>query len=206
MLKRWRCELRIIPITESCHGGGHFFSLFSKGYRLSPDAAAQSIQFSQPIPINIVLEKQISSNLFFYLIDAGDYYHTVYCCRSSGFLWKAFYGTGTSKKLEQNIDLLTKFWLNDADVGWIVSTSHDHNVKYFEVTYGDYTITEDAIYGTPTVIIVSAPALPLFNMDVGFNATALSQNHKVLYRLDFPMENYHVSAEEQWIAESNGIS
>lgn len=183
-----------------------FFSLFSKGYRLSSDAAAQSIQFSPPISINIILEKQISANLVFYLIDVGDYYDTVYCSCSSGFLWKAFYGTGTSKKSEQNIDLLTKFWLNDADIGWIISTSHDPSVKFFEVTYGDHTITEDAIYEAPTVIIVPDPALHLSNMDAGFSATALSQNHKVLYRLDFPMENYHVSAEEQWIPENNDIS
>ncbi len=172
--------------------------LFHDGYRLTPVSAAHCIRFTQPIQQELLLEKQISSDLVFYLLDTGDSYHTIYSCRV-GPMWKSYYGVGSNQsKNENTIELQTKYWLDDANIGWIVSTSHDPNVTSFKVSYGDQTIEENALKNEPTVIVVPAPNAIISGMGTGFEAVALSKDDVVLYRLNYLMEKYHVTTDYGW--------
>lgn len=172
--------------------------LFLDGYRLTPVSAAHCVRFTQPIQQDLLLEYQISSDLVFYLLDTGDSYHTIYSCRV-GPLWKSYYGVGSNRsKNEDIIELQTKFWLDEANVGWIVSTSHDPNVASFKISYGEKIIAAEALKDEPTVIIVPAPNTVLSGMDFGFDAVALSKDDVVLYRLNYLMEKYHVTTDYGW--------
>lgn len=172
--------------------------LFLDGYRLTPVSAAHCIRFTQPIQQNLLLEHQISSDLVFYLLDTGDSYHTIYSCRV-GPLWKSYYGVGSNQSKNGDIiELQTKFWLDEANVGWIVSTSHDPNVASFKISYGGKIIEANTLKNEPTVIIVPAPDTVLSGMDIGFDAVALSKDHVVLYRLTYLMEKYHVTTDYRW--------
>lgn len=173
--------------------------LFFDGYRFSASSAADYyIRHSHTSEQRLVLEESISPDLSFHLLDRGDSYHTIYS-RRYFFLWKSYYGDNSyRKKADDKIELLNKFWLDDANIGWIVSTSHDPNVTSFKVSYADQTIEKIALKNEPTVIVVPAPNTTLSGMDIGFEASALSKDDVVLYRLNYLMEKYHVTTDYGW--------
>lgn len=191
--KKFRIFVSVIAIFSFAS-----ITLFLDGYRLTPVSAAHCVRFTQPVQQDLLLEEQISSDLVFYLLDTGDSYHTIYSCRF-GPLWKAYYGVGSNRsKNEDIIELQTKFWLDDANIGWIVSTSHDPNVTSFKVSYADQTIEKIALKNEPTVIVVPAPNTTLSGMDIEFEASALSKDDVILYRLNYLMEKYHVTTDYGW--------
>lgn len=172
--------------------------LFFNGYRLSSISAAKNIRFTQSVQQNFILKENISEKLEFYVLDIGDSYYTVYS-RKYGPLWKAYLGVGSNKKKEENknIELITKFWLDDVKIGWLISFSHDKRVTHIEVTYGDLIIDQEVIYGQPTIVVVPAAAsVPFSKMDVGFNAIALSKDDIPLYELCYPMRDQTIYTEE----------
>lgn len=56
-----------------------FISLFLMRYRLSPHSAAQVTHFYQASNSKIILNRQMSPDLVFYLVEVDDQYCTVYC-------------------------------------------------------------------------------------------------------------------------------
>ena len=103
-------------------------------------------------------------------------------------------------KEDNNIELINKFWLDEANTGWLVSISHDSNVASFKITYGDLTIVQDAAKDQLTAIVIPAPSIHLLsNMSIGFKAEALSKDGELLYELTYPIkDNTVLTGEYNW--------
>ena len=146
------------------------------GYRLTPESAVKAVRFYPAEAPVILLSERINSNCVFYLVDAGEQYYTVYC-----------------KK--------TKFWVGeDVDAGWVVSISHDPEVRSIRIKSGDTVIQREAPLNQPVVIQIKTDDRS--DMDVKFEAVALSSSDEVLYRLDYEINGNIVEMGKYgWIPE-----
>ena len=158
------------------------------GYRLTPESAV------------ILLNERINSNCVFYLVDAGEQYYTVYC-KKTKFLWRGYVGSSGQEKTESGVELLNKFWVGeDVDAGWVVSISHDPEVRSIRIKSGDTVIQREAPLNQPVVIQIKTDDRS--DMDVKFEAVALSSSDEVLYRLDYEINGNIVEMGKYgWIPE-----
>lgn len=172
---------------------------YSKGYRLSSEAAVEGLRFTQPVQKVILLKEPASDELDFYLVRVDDLYYTVYSARQ-GFLWRAQLGIGSNRPVAAHstgVELLTKYWLDDAKTGWLIVVSHDEAVSQLEITYGELKLQQKLPTGQPTVVFVpSSEALPFSRMDTGFYAAASSEDGTPLYELSYPIRGQTVYTEE----------
>ena len=168
------------------------------GYRLTPESAVKAVRFIRQSPV-ILLNERINSNCVFYLVDAGEQYYTVYC-KKTKFLWRGYVGSSGQEKTESGVELLNKFWVGeDVDAGWVVSISHDPEVRSIRIKSGD-TVIQEKLLNQPVVIQIKTDDRS--DMDVKFEAVALSSSDEVLYRLDYEINGNIVEMGKYgWIPE-----
>ena len=80
------------------------------------------------------------------------------------------------------------------DAGWVVSISHDPEVRSIRIKSGDTVIQREAPLNQPVVIQIKTDDRS--DMDVKFEAVALSSSDEVLYRLDYEING---KREVRWI-------
>ena len=170
------------------------------GYRLTPESAVKAVRFYPAEAPVILLNERINSNCVFYLVDAGEQYYTVYC-KKTKFLWRGYVGSSGQEKTESGVELLNKFWVGeDVDAGWVVSISHDPEVRSIRIKSGDTVIQREAPLNQPVVIQIKTDDRS--DMDVKFEAVALSSSDEVLDRLDYEINGNIVEMGKYgWIPE-----
>ena len=170
------------------------------GYRFIPESAVRAVRFYPEERPVILLSERMNPNCVFYLVDAGEQYHTVYC-KKTNFLWRAYVGWSSQEKTESGVELLNKFWVGeDVNAGWVVSISHDPKVKSIKIRSGDTVIQRETLLGQPVVIQIKTNNRS--DMDVKFEGVALSSSDEVLYRLDYEINgNVIEMGKYGWISE-----
>ena len=170
------------------------------GYRFTPDSAVKAVDFYQAEAPDILLSADMNPNCTFYLVDVGDQYYTVYCKKTILF-WRGYVGSSGQDKAESGVELLNKFWVGeDVGAGWVVSISHDPEVRSIKIKSGDTVIQQEAPLNQPVVIQIKSDDKR--DMDVRFEAVALSSLGEVLYRLGYEMNGNVVEMGKYgWISE-----
>lgn len=155
-------------------------TLYASGYRLSIQGALNSVRYLQSAGQNILVQKAITPDIYFYLVDTGDQYHTCYVKRDLLF-WKGADGQMSQQKSEYKIELLNVFHFEDAS-GWIVLNSHDPHVDRVEVSIGETVISQKIKTDIPTAIVFNTSVQT--NGGADFEAIAYGSDNTPLYKLD----------------------